>query len=105
MIDRWSVIFFTLTIPLVADLRRMQATTEPNSWAIQYSMARSRVMCPQTKAPSVTAGLTWPPEMLAPTETATKSANACAKADANRLVAGSTSAILSAQRERERERL
>jgi len=28
-------------------------------------------------APKVTAGLTCPPEMLAPTETATKSANAC----------------------------
>lgn len=30
------------------------------------------------KAPKVTAGFTWPPEMLAPTETATKSAKACA---------------------------
>nr|GLL40210.1 unknown [Ipomoea trifida] len=31
-------------------------------------------MCPPMKAPNVTAGFTWPPEMLAPTETATKSA-------------------------------
>lgn len=35
-----------------------------------------RVMWPPMKAPNVTAGLTWPPEMLAPTETATKRANA-----------------------------
>jgi len=35
------------------------------------------VMCPPMNAPKVTAGLTCPPEMLAPTETATKSANAC----------------------------
>lgn len=35
-------------------------------------------MLPPTKAPKVTAGLTWPPEMLAPTETATKRANAWA---------------------------
>lgn len=37
-------------------------------------------MLPPMKAPKVTAGLTWPPEMLAPTETATKSAKACAMA-------------------------
>lgn len=35
-------------------------------------------MLPPTKAPKVTAGLTWPPEMLAPTETATKRAKAWA---------------------------
>jgi len=35
-------------------------------------------MLPPTKAPKVTAGLTCPPEMLAPTETATKRANAWA---------------------------
>lgn len=34
-------------------------------------------MWPPMKAPKVTAGLTWPPEMLAPTETATKRAKAC----------------------------
>ena len=33
-------------------------------------------MWPPIKAPNVTAGLTCPPEMLAPTETATKRANA-----------------------------
>jgi len=31
-------------------------------------------MWPPRANPKVTAGLTWPPEMLAPTETATKSA-------------------------------
>lgn len=31
------------------------------------------------KAPKVTAGFTWPPEMLAPTDTATNRANACAR--------------------------
>lgn len=31
-------------------------------------------MFPPTKAPNVTAGFTWPPEILAPTETATMSA-------------------------------
>lgn len=41
-------------------------------------------MFPPMKAPNVTAGLTWPPEMLAPTETATNSANACANAAATR---------------------
>uniref|UniRef100_A0A2P2J5B9 Tonoplast intrinsic protein n=1 Tax=Rhizophora mucronata TaxID=61149 RepID=A0A2P2J5B9_RHIMU len=35
-------------------------------------MPRRKVMFPPMKAPNVTAGLTWPPEMLAPTETATK---------------------------------
>lgn len=34
-------------------------------------------MCPPTNAPNVTAGFTWPPEILAPTDTATNSANAC----------------------------
>lgn len=38
----------------------------------------ARVMCPPTKAPNVTAGLTCPPEMFAPTETATNSAKAWA---------------------------
>ena len=33
-------------------------------------------MWPPIKAPNVTAGLTCPPEMLAPTETAPKRANA-----------------------------
>lgn len=37
-------------------------------------------MLPPTKAPKVTAGLTCPPEMLAPTATATKSAKAWAMA-------------------------
>lgn len=32
------------------------------------------VICPPRAIPKVTAGLTWPPEMLAPTETATKRA-------------------------------
>ena len=36
-------------------------------------------MLPPTKAPKVTAGLTWPPEMLAPTATATKRAKAWAR--------------------------
>ena len=36
------------------------------------------------KAPKVTAGLTCPPEMLAPTETATKRPKPCAKAAATR---------------------
>ena len=31
-------------------------------------------MFPPTKAPKVTAGLRWPPEMLAPVETPTKRA-------------------------------
>lgn len=35
---------------------------------------------PPTANPKVTAGLTWPPEMLAPIETATKRANAWATA-------------------------
>lgn len=35
-------------------------------------------MLPPTKAPKVTAGLTWPPEMLAATETATKRPKPCA---------------------------
>ena len=39
-------------------------------------------MLPPMKAPKVTAGLTWPPEMLAPTETATKRAKAWAIAAA-----------------------
>ena len=34
-------------------------------------------MWPPRKAPKVTAGLTCPPEMLAPTATATISPNAC----------------------------
>lgn len=41
-------------------------------------MPRRRVIFPPTKAPKVTAGLTWPPEMLAPTATATKRAKAWA---------------------------
>ena len=41
-------------------------------------------MLPPTKAPNVTAGLTCPPEMLAPTETATKSPKACASEAATR---------------------
>lgn len=39
-------------------------------------------MLPPRKAPNVTAGFTWPPEIFAPTETATNSANACAMAAA-----------------------
>lgn len=39
-------------------------------------------MLPPRKAPNVTAGFTWPPEMFAPTETATNSANPCANAAA-----------------------
>lgn len=41
-------------------------------------------MWPPTKAPNVTAGFTWPPDMLAPTEIATKSAKACAREAAMR---------------------
>lgn len=47
-------------------------------------MPRRREMLPPTKAPKVTAGLTWPPEMLAPTETATKRAKAWATEAATR---------------------
>lgn len=65
-----------LTNPPVENLRSRQATTEPSNWAIQYKILLKRVMWPPTKAPKVTAGLTWPPEMFAPTETATKSAKA-----------------------------
>lgn len=65
-----------VTIPPVEKLRRMQATTEPSNCAIQYKMLLNKVMFPPTKAPNVTAGFTWPPDMFAPTETATKSANA-----------------------------
>lgn len=59
-------------------------------------MARRRVILPPTKAPKVTAGLRWPPEMLKATETATKRANACAKATAIRAagVAGASSVSL-----------
>lgn len=65
-----------LTSPPVENLRSKQATTEPINWAIQYKMLLNNVICPPTRAPKVTAGLTWPPEMLALTATATKSANA-----------------------------
>lgn len=41
-------------------------------------------MLPPRNAPNVTAGFTWPPEMLAPTETATNNASACDKAAAMR---------------------
>ncbi|RWW34864.1 hypothetical protein GW17_00000338 [Ensete ventricosum] len=68
-----------ITRPPVANLRSRQATTEPSSCAIQYKMPRSSVMLPPRKAPKVTAGLTWPPEMLAPTATATKRPNPWAK--------------------------
>lgn len=40
-------------------------------------MALNSVMLPPRNAPNVTAGFTWPPEMFAPTETATNNANAC----------------------------
>lgn len=73
-----------LTNPPVANLRSKQATTDPSNCAIQYKMALSSVMFPPTKAPKVTAGFTCPPEMFAPTETATKSASAWAKAAATR---------------------
>jgi hypothetical protein len=36
-------------------------------------------MFPPMNAPKVTAGFTWPPEILAPTDTATNRANACAR--------------------------
>lgn len=49
---------------------------EPSNWPIQYTTALINVMLPPTKAPNVTAGLTCPPEMFAPTETATNSAKA-----------------------------
>jgi hypothetical protein len=39
-------------------------------------------MLPPMKAPKVTAGLTWPPEMLAEMDTATKRPKACARAAA-----------------------
>lgn len=45
-------------------------------------MALNNVMFPPMNAPKVTAGFTCPPEMLAPTETATKRANACDNAAA-----------------------
>ncbi|CAA7410547.1 unnamed protein product [Spirodela intermedia] len=38
------------------------------------SRPRKRVMFPPRKMPKVTAGLTWPPEMLAPAATATNRA-------------------------------
>ena len=66
-----------LTNPPVASLRSKQATVDPSNCAIQYEMLLSSVMLPPIKAPKVTAGLTWPPEMFAPIETATKSAYAC----------------------------
>lgn len=71
-----------LTSPPVANLSSKQATTEPSSCAIQYKMLLNRVMFPPINAPKVTAGFTCPPEMFAPTETATKRANACANAAA-----------------------
>lgn len=66
----------TFTNPPVENLRSKQATTDPSNWAIQYKILLTNVMWPPTKAPKVTAGFTCPPEMLAPTETATKRANA-----------------------------
>jgi len=39
-------------------------------------------MLPPRKAPKVTAGLQWPPEMLALVATATNKPNACASATA-----------------------
>ena len=71
-----------LTNPPVANLRRKQAATDPSNCAIQYKIALNSVMFPPRNAPNVTAGFTWPPEMLAPTDTATKSANACTNAAA-----------------------
>lgn len=65
-----------VTIPPVADLRRIQATTEPSNCAIQYKILLKSVMFPPMKAPNVTAGFTCPPDMFAPTETATNSPNA-----------------------------
>lgn len=73
-----------LTNPPVENLRSKQATTDPSNCAIQYRIPLSKVMFPPTKAPNVTAGFTCPPEMFAPTETATKSAKACANAAATR---------------------
>lgn len=68
-----------ITNPPVANLRSRQATTDPRHWPIQYMKLLARVMWPPTKAPNVTAGLTWPPEMFAPTETATNSPKAWAR--------------------------
>lgn len=65
-----------ITIPPVANLRRTQAKTEPSNWANQYKMLLKRVMFPPKNAPNVTAGFTCPPDMFAPTETATINANA-----------------------------
>ena len=71
-----------LTNPPVENLRSKQATTEPRSWAIQYKIPLMSVMWPPRKAPNVTAGFTWPPEMFAPIATATNSAKAWARAAA-----------------------
>lgn len=66
------------------NLRSKQATTDPRSCAIQYRIPLSKLMFPPMNAPNVTAGFTCPPEMFAPTETATKSAKACANDAATR---------------------
>lgn len=65
--------------PPVAILSSRHATTDPSSCATQYTTAFTRLMFPPTNAPNVTAGFTCPPEMLAPTATATNRASACAR--------------------------
>lgn len=65
-------------MPPVANPRRAQAAVDPSNCAMMYKIPRNKVIFPPTKAPKVTAGLTWPPEMLAPTETATNNPKACA---------------------------
>lgn len=45
--------------------------TDPDNWAIQYKTLLTKLICPPMKAPNVTAGFTCPPEILAPTDTAT----------------------------------
>nr|ACR36374.1 unknown [Zea mays] len=52
--------------PPVSHLSRKQAAEEPSIWAAMYREERNSVTCPPTASDSVTAGLTWPPEMWKP---------------------------------------
>lgn len=94
MVQNKSIVFEKNTFS-VTKLRRRHARIEPNNWAIQYKKPVKRVMLPPTANPNVTAGFKWPPEMLAATETPTKSANACATATATSPVGSNAASLVS----------